>query len=126
MQADLVMYTVMRGDLGLSADFAGKLIGQGMHAAASAFDLAPKELQIEYHQTTLRRKIVLEVDTEADLFAIQEDCRGLGVPHYLVTDMGLTGFDQPTVTCLGIGPVLRSTANKRLKLRMLRLYRSVK
>lgn len=50
------------------------------------------------------RKIVLRVESEADLLVIYQRAKDLGLMVELIEDSGLTEFDGPTKTCLGIGP----------------------
>ncbi len=55
-------------------------------------------------------KVVLYVETEAELLELvkkleDETIFPYPIPHALITDSGLTVFhEQPTITCLGIGP----------------------
>lgn len=50
------------------------------------------------------RKIVLRVDSEAELDIIYNYALQLGLPVELIVDSGLTEWDIPTKTCLAIGP----------------------
>jgi PTH2 family peptidyl-tRNA hydrolase len=49
-------------------------------------------------------KIVLGVDSEAELIAIYEKAKEQNLLTVLITDAGLTEFAGPTNTCVGIGP----------------------
>lgn len=49
-------------------------------------------------------KITLIVDTVDDLRALKEKYKDVCGTH-LVTDAGFTVFNEPTTTCLGLGPI---------------------
>ena len=105
---------VWRHDLGCRA---GKKMAQAGHAALAdlsntirdnvdkdgnvSFKLTPA--QFEWYLTNFR-KIVLRVDSEADLLLIHQRAKELGLPTELIIDSGLTEWDQPTKTCISIGP----------------------
>lgn len=96
---------------------AGKKMAQAGHAALAdlsntmrqhiddegnvSFKLTPA--QFEWYKTNFR-KIVLRVDTEADLMTIYERAKELGLPVELIIDSGLTEWNVPTKTCIAIGP----------------------
>ena len=58
------------------------------------------------------RKVVAFVRSEAELMEIYHAARKLNIPAHIVTDDGLTVFEQPTVTCLSIGPAEESEVDK--------------
>jgi PTH2 family peptidyl-tRNA hydrolase len=68
----------------------------------------PVTLEIGEHEAAWMlgnyRKVVAFVRTEDELKLLQEAALKAGLKAHLVTDDGLTVFDKPTVTCLGIGP----------------------
>lgn len=85
----------------------GKLGTQAGHAYLHSFwdseERFPK-LARAYHETSHAYKITLVVDTVEELEKLQEAYRNVcGVS--LVKDAGFTVFSEPTVTCLGIGPI---------------------
>lgn len=88
----------------------GKMITQGGHAYLHAFWDAEKrfpDAAQAYRDTSHAYKITLIVPTVEDLIAFQEKYRDVcGVS--LVKDAGFTVFAEPTVTCLGIGPIFES------------------
>lgn len=87
----------IRGKLGTQAGHAY------LHAFWDAMDRHP-DLAQAYRDTSHAYKITLVVDTVADLVAIQKAYKGkTGVS--LVKDAGFTVFNEPTVTCLGLGPL---------------------
>lgn len=95
----------------------GKKMSQAGHAALAdlsntirdhvdaegnvSFKLTPA--QFEWYITNFR-KIVLRVDSEADLLLIYERAKELGLPTELIIDSGLTEWKEPTKTCISIGP----------------------
>lgn len=95
----------------------GKLAAQAGHAFLHAYWDAearfcgPTE---HYRASPHAFKIVLIVDTDAELVALrdayQDQC---GVS--LTTDAGFTVFDEPTITCLGIGPIEEDAVGDDLK-----------
>lgn len=61
----------------------------------------------------LYTKVVVSVNSEAELMAIKERCDAAGLPNALITDAGKTEFNGvPTVTCLGIGPCLAEDVDR--------------
>ena len=50
-------------------------------------------------------KVVVSVDSDEELIALNKALDETYIPHALITDSGLTEFHGvPTNTCLGIGP----------------------
>ena len=67
-----------------------------------------------YKMSERAYKITLVVDTVEELRAIEEEYRELcGVS--LVTDAGLTVFDEPTTVCLGVGPIPNELVTDTIK-----------
>lgn len=50
------------------------------------------------------KKIVLQVENEAELLDIYSKARDAGLVAELIKDAGLTEFKEPTFTCVAIGP----------------------
>jgi len=68
----------------------------------------------EYKNSDHAYKIVLIVDTIAELEVIQEKYKDVcGVS--LVKDAGFTVFNEPTVVCLGLGPISEENIGDDLK-----------
>jgi peptidyl-tRNA hydrolase len=95
----------------------GKLGTQAGHAYLHAFWDAARRFPDDcpaYQDETHARKITLVVDTVEELKALQAAYKDVcGVS--LVTDAGFTVFDQPTTTCLGIGPIADDNIGEDLK-----------
>lgn len=68
----------------------------------------------DYYNSPRAYKICLVVDTVDELKAIQEEYKDI-CGTSLVTDAGFTVFDEPTTTCLGIGPLRDSLKTETLK-----------
>lgn len=94
---------VLRADLKMSP---GKAAAQASHAAVSSAEEARKRNPswwtrwIEEGQC----KIVLKVNSEAELLSLEKKAKDLGLPIALISDAGLTELEPGTVTALGIGP----------------------
>lgn len=110
---DIKQVIVMRRDLKMRR---GKEIAQGAHASlaflteplATEGAVDPTPVQWQWISGSFK-KICLQVDSEAELLAIQTAARGKGIECHLVTDSGLTEFNGvPTKTCLALGPDLSS------------------
>jgi len=50
------------------------------------------------------RKIVLVAHDEEELLDVYKKAKEVGLEVHLITDSGYTCFDEPTNTCVGIGP----------------------
>ena len=85
----------------------GKLASQAGHAYLHSFWNSERlypELAQAYRNTDHAYKISLVVDTVEDLKKLQ-DTYSLVCGTSLVKDAGFTVFTEPTITCLGIGPI---------------------
>lgn len=95
----------------------GKLASQTGHAYLHAWwDAATRFTMtaFEYNTSGLAFKITLVCDTDdelRELEALYKDVCGVS----LVTDAGRTVFKEPTVTCLGIGPIDPDMREDKLK-----------
>lgn len=73
----------------------------------------------DYYSNPRAYKICLVVDTVDELKVIQEEYKDI-CGTSLVTDAGFTVFDEPTTTCLGVGPLRDSLKTETLsKLKLL-------
>ena len=58
-------------------------------------------------------KVVVSVDSDEELIALNKALDETYIPHALITDSGLTEFHGvPTNTCLGIGPYVAEEIDK--------------
>lgn len=97
---NLKQVMVMRADLHMSA---GKLAAQACHASVAAFEVTPADYVDVWkrHGTT---KIVLSVNTEAELMDIYKKAVAAYLPCSLIVDEGRTEIEPGTITGVGIGP----------------------
>jgi PTH2 family peptidyl-tRNA hydrolase len=97
---------LLRSDLGMSK---GKLCAQAAHAAVSAFRAASvgSDAQRAALRAWLRSgqaKVVLRVEGEAALAALQGAGRERGLPAVSVHDAGRTQVEAGSLTCVALGP----------------------
>ena len=89
------------------------------------FDVEPGKIQYEYNLTFGKdsilndwlngkfTKVVVSVDSNEELVALNKALDETYIPHALITDSGLTEFHGvPTNTCLGIGPYTAEEIDK--------------
>lgn len=81
----------------------GKLVAQGSHASVEAVMESSKNKVMDWREEGMK-KIVLKVKDKKELLDYKKKAENLGLVTALITDAGLTFFDKPTITCLGIGP----------------------
>lgn len=101
---------VVRKDLGMSA---GKLAVQVAHASLSAYKKCPKKIQDEWECLGMK-KIVLKVNSEAELMKYFHECVRSGIPSSLIHDAGLTQIPSGSPTCFGAGPADEKELDKIL------------
>ena len=72
------------------------------------YEMTPDQFMKEYEkekERDLTGKVVVSVDSDEELIALNKALDETWIPHALITDSGLTEFHGvPTNTCLGIGP----------------------
>jgi peptidyl-tRNA hydrolase, PTH2 family len=111
---------VMRKDLKMRT---GKLAAQAAHASMGAILSRatiengvmhiPMDAQIGPWLSGLFAKVVLGVESEAELRALHEAAKAAGLPCALIEDSGLTEFKGvPTLTGLAVGPALKSDVDQ--------------
>ncbi len=123
---------IIRKDLKMPV---GKLAAQVSHASTGAFlkhftntngvlkpnDKDSYRVNVEPWLTGEFTKICLKVDSLEELLEIHAKCIEAKIPVALIKDAAHTVFDQPTLTCLGVGPfrtdIIDNITNK------LKLYR---
>lgn len=112
------MYAVMCMDAVKKMNgIRGKMITQGghayVHAGWDAEKRFPEDLEA-YKNSNHAVKITVRVDTEAELIKLMDNYKDrCGVS--LVKDAGFTVFKEPTITCLGIGPIKEGDVGEDLK-----------
>lgn len=96
---------VIRKDLNMRK---GKMVAQGAHASMAPILEAYRTGQFTPAMTewlnTRFTKICVSVNSEDELHAIFQAAKDAGVPCSLIKDAGLTEFNEPTYTAVGIGP----------------------
>lgn len=95
----------------------GKMCTQAGHAYLHAYwDSMNKfpEISQAYADSTHAYKITLIVDTVEQLLELQAKYKDV-CGTSLVTDAGFTVFNEPTTTCLGIGPISEDQIGDDLK-----------
>jgi PTH2 family peptidyl-tRNA hydrolase len=84
--------------------------GHAVDGTIEAADAADPTLMPRYRADG-RVKLSMEVDDLSALLKIKEKAENRGVPHFLVTDAGHTCFAEPTITCIGLGPLTKTDGN---------------
>lgn len=69
---------------------------------------------MDYQLSERAYKITLVVDTVDELKVLHEKYKNI-CGTSLVTDAGFTVFDEPTTTCLGLGPISEDNIGEDLK-----------
>lgn len=103
---------VLRKDLNMRK---GKMVAQGAHASMAAILSEAEKTSTTYHiplNAAIKpwlegkfAKIVVSVDSEAELLEIHNKARASGLIVSLIQDSGLTEFDGvPTYTAVAVGP----------------------
>ena len=103
----------------------GKLASMSGHAYLHSFWDADREdasvpvnmkrmQAIAYMNSERAYKITLVVDTVEELRALQDKYRDI-CGTSLVTDAGFTVFNEPTTTCLGLGPIAEENIGDDIK-----------
>jgi len=91
---------VARADIGMGE---GKLAAQVAHASLQAYEATDQSVRREWKGSG-QKKIVLQADSEAELFELAERAEVDGLPHAIVRDAGHTQLEPGTATALAIGP----------------------
>jgi len=94
---------VIRSDLKMGK---GKIGGQCSHASVTAYERVRKNdpsIARSWFEEN-QKKIVLKVESEAELFEYFQKGKDAGIPCELIRDAGHTQLEPGTVTCFGAGP----------------------
>ena len=113
-----VMYFVVRRDLNMPV---GKVAVQVAHAAVRLYETIDHRELLEDWQDKgkgFEAKIVLGCTSLDELLAIAELARENFWNVSLVEDAGLTVFEKPTITCIGLGPLTREQGKKLKHLKL--------
>lgn len=95
----------------------GKLAAMAGHAflhtwwESEAYAPPTKDMCNLYREG-LAKKVVLRTDDIQTIYSLQWAYKGR---CSVVIDRGLTVFKEPTLCCIGIGPILKDEANEELK-----------
>lgn len=93
----------------------GKYVAQGSHAAVGSLlsigSIVGDNFVIPLSDPFVRewitgnfRKITVYVESDEELIRVYQNARTLKLPCSLIKDAGLTEFNEPTLTAVGIGP----------------------
>lgn len=93
--------------------FWDAMLGFGLPYEVSHTDSKIKQA-IAYQNSERAYKITLIVDTVDELIALQEKYKDI-CGTSLVTDAGFTVFNEPTTTCLGLGPIAEENIGDDIK-----------
>ncbi len=105
---ELKQAIIVRNDLKMPK---GKLAAQVAHASLEAA-LAAKEDTLDAWRENGAKKVVLKVETLAELTSFFKLAKAEKLPASMIKDAGRTFFEKPTVTCVGIGPGDEITIDK--------------
>lgn len=97
---ELKQVIIVRKDLKMPK---GKLAGQCSHASVEAVIHSRKTYVDEWRRSGAK-KIVVSVENEETLMKCYEQAKKSGLVAVLIEDSGKTFFNEPTKTCVGIGP----------------------
>ena len=93
--------------LGLSGDVESKQVQYKYSVTFGENTVLDDWLNVKF------TKIVVSVDSDEELIALNKALDKTYIPHALITDAGLTEFHGvPTNTCLGIGPYVAEEIDK--------------
>ncbi len=108
---ELKQVIILRKDLKMSK---GKAAAQASHAAVAAAIKSKREKQNEFSiwWKTGQKKVILGVDSEAELLDIEKQLRATGVIVVKIDDAGRTQLPPNTTTALGIGPHAQKDVDK--------------
>ncbi len=91
---------VARSDLGMSP---GKVAAQVAHASLRSYESSSNTDQQAWKDEG-QKKVVLQVNSESELFQLADVAEREGVPYAVIRDAGHTELEAGSVTALGIGP----------------------
>lgn len=95
----------------------GKLTSQAGHAFLHAFwdaEITYPEDAAKYKNSGHAKKVTVVVDTDAQMLELYRKYQNI-CGSTEVIDAGLTVFKEPTLTCVGIGPIAPELVEDDLK-----------
>lgn len=98
LNSEYKIVILIRKDLKMSM---GKFAVQISHATAKAMMESNKEIVDKWNEGCIKT-IILEVPDAYELVDLDYKLDNSELSHYLVADLGVTEFGEPTITCLGI------------------------
>ncbi|XP_054165977.1 peptidyl-tRNA hydrolase 2, mitochondrial-like [Oppia nitens] len=99
---DCKLVIVIRNDLKMGK---GKACAQCSHAAVFAYQQIRKQKSLlKLWELSGQRKVVVKVDTEAELLEIEKEAKRAGLITSLIRDAGHTQVPSGSKTVLGVGP----------------------
>ena len=81
----------------------GKTAAQCSHASVEAVHKSSK-LILKKWRSGGSKKVILKVKDLLDLLKYQKNAQKAGLKTALIKDAAITFFEEPTITCLAIGP----------------------
>lgn len=105
------MSVVLRSDLGMSV---GKMVSQACHACLEVSEQAKRHHRRVWGAWMKEgaRKVVLQVDSLAELLELEKRARLLDLPHAIIQDRGLTEIPAGSKTALAVGPGMSKVVDK--------------
>ncbi len=105
---DMKQAIVARADLGMGE---GKLAAQVAHASLMAVEDADRQAKTEWKGSG-QKKVVLQADSESELFELADKAEREGLPHAVVRDAGHTQLEPGTASALAVGPARDDLVDK--------------
>ena len=92
----------------------GKKCAQACHASVSASDLVRVKNKAVWKnwKNSGQKKVVLKIRDMEHLKEIVYKLETIKIPHFIISDAGLTQLTPGTTTAVGIGPVLSKKVDK--------------
>lgn len=123
---------IMREDLSMNV---GKVAAQAAHASLGALlnknqSHTREEIKVELSDCEVEwfndkfTKVLLGAKNERQLMALRDKALELGLNVVEIVDAGHTTFEEPTLTCIGIGPNYKEEIDEVTK--KLQLYKRTK
>lgn len=106
MTDELYLYVIMRNDIKIPAGKAMAQAGHGFLCALEKARTSSPDLVAKYLSGPIA-KVVLQCGID-DLEKANHALIEANITSVIITDEARTVFKEPTVTCLGFGPVSKS------------------